>query len=142
MKKLIKLIVGSVFILSIFGCTPSSHIVVGQTREPISPDKVKLYTKPPEKYEEIAIVDASSQSSWAVTDQGKIEKAIERLKEEAASLGANGILIGVSGTGNLATSSGGVATTTGGYGNTGYAYGVSSSAIHKTAKGMAIYVHE
>ena len=126
------------FIAGIVGCTPSSHIVVGQTREPISPDKVKLYTKPPENYEEIAIVDASSHTSWAVTDQGKIEKAIERLKEEAASLGANGVLIGVSGTGDLSTGSVGVAT--GGYGNT--AYGVSSNAMHKTAKGMAIYVHE
>ena len=100
---LTKLLLISAFLLSIFGCTPSSHIVVGQTREPISPDKVKLYTTPPEKYEEVAIVDASSHASWAVTDQGKIEVAIQRIKEEAATLGANGILIGVSGTGNLST---------------------------------------
>lgn len=137
MAKFTQLMIISTFLFGIFGCSNSSHIVVGQTRTAISPDQVKLYTKPPANYEEIAIIDASSKSSWAITDQGKIEKAIERLKIEAASLGANGILIGVSGTGDLSTGSVGVAT--GGYGNT--AYGVSGNAMHKTAKGMAIYVH-
>jgi hypothetical protein len=41
---------------------------------------VKLYSQPPENYEEIAIIDASSKSSWAVTGQGKTEKAAERFK--------------------------------------------------------------
>ena len=119
----------------IIGCAASSHIVVGQTRPAISPTEVKLYSKSPEKYDEIAVIDASSKNSWAVTDQGKVDIAIERLKEEAASLGANGILIQL--TGDISTGS--VST---GYGSSGYGYGISSSALHKTAKGLAIHVYE
>src|SRR5581483_11364981 len=64
----------------------SSHVLVGTPRAPISPDQVKLYLHPPTKYEEIAVLEASSKSSWAVTDQGKTNKVIERLKAEAAKL--------------------------------------------------------
>jgi len=95
---------------------------------------VKLYNKPPVKYDEIAIIDSSSKNSWAVTDQGKVDVAIERLKEEAANLGANGILIQL--TGDISTGSVGVGSAT------AYGYGISSSILHKAAKGLAIYVYE
>ena len=137
MSKYIK----SIFALSIAiimaGCASSSHVIVGKTRAPLSPEEVRLYSKPPANYEEIAIVDSSSKNSWAVTDQGKIDVAIQRLKEQAASLGANGILINV--TGDIATGSVGVGSANS-YGNTAYGYGISSSVLHKAAKGMAIYV--
>lgn len=120
-----------------FGCAASSHIIVGKTRAPISPEEVRLYSKPPTNYEEIAIVDSSSKNSWAVTDQGKIDVAIQRLKEQAASIGANGILINV--TGDIATGAVGVGSANA-YGNTAFGYGISSSVLHKAAKGMAIYV--
>ena len=94
MKKIMSLLT---FIL-LLGCASSSSILIGKARLPISPDDVKLYIKPPSKYDEIAILGSSSRSSWAVTDQGKMNVAIQRLKEEAAKIGANGILI--NGTGN------------------------------------------
>jgi hypothetical protein len=138
MKYYLNLLVLSLISLIIVGCSASSHIVVGQTRPPISPSMVKLYSKAPAKYEEIAIIDSSSKSSWAITDQGKVDVAIERLKEEAASLGANGILIQL--TGDISTGSVGVGSATA-YGNSAYGYGISSSVLHKVAKGMAIYVY-
>lgn len=124
-------------VLGIISCSASSHIILGKTRPPISPEQVKLYSKPPAKYEEIAIVDSSSKSSWAATDQGKTDVAIRRLKEEAASLGANGILIQV--TGDVSAGSVGVGTANA-YGGAAYGYGISSSVFYKAAKGMAIYV--
>src|ERR1700690_1026442 len=75
------------------GCASSSHIVVGKTRTPISPSQVKLYLSPPTNFEEVAILNASSKHSWAMTDQRKVDKAIERLKVEAGKLGANGVLL-------------------------------------------------
>jgi len=76
------------------GCaTPHSHVVVGTQRAPISPNQVRVYLHPPARYEEVAIVDASSRESLAFTDQQKMDRVIERLKEEAAGLGANGILL-------------------------------------------------
>ena len=81
-----------------FGCIPVSHIIVGETREPVDPSSVELYLDYPQEYEKIALIDAGS--NFAFKDpaflfdwQSKMDKATERLKIEAAKLGANGILI-------------------------------------------------
>ncbi|MBH31593.1 MAG: hypothetical protein CMG71_06345 [Candidatus Marinimicrobia bacterium] len=80
------------------GCYPVSHIIVGETRTPISTAEVKIYLEYPDNYEIIARIDASSEfafrdPSFDFTWQRKMNKTIERLKIEAASLGANGIMI-------------------------------------------------
>ena len=87
-----------VLILLLINCHPVSHIVVGNKREPTSPTDVKVYLEYPESYEKIALVDAGSNFSFKdpvilFAWQSKMNKALERLKIEAASLGANGILI-------------------------------------------------
>ena len=92
-----KLIV-SLIVMILFGCYPVSHIIVGETRSPISPSKVKIYLEYPEEYEIIARIDASSEfafrdPSFDITWQSKMDKIIQRLKIEAAQLGANGIVI-------------------------------------------------
>ena len=73
-------------------CT-SSHLLVGQARGSISPDQVQVYLRPPARFEEIALVESSSRASFAITAQARMDKVIERLKKEAALLGANGIVI-------------------------------------------------
>ena len=87
-----------VAVLSLAGCAASSAVVVGKVRSPIPAADVKLYLSPPKKYEQVAMLDASSKNSWAVTDQGKMDVVVQRLKEEAAKLGANGILVQSTGT--------------------------------------------
>ena len=126
---------------SLVGCSGRSHIIVGNTRPAISPSEVKIYIRPPKQFEEIAIIEGSSHSSWAATDQGKTDVAMERLKEEAASLGANGIILNYSGSQYAGSVSSGSAT---GYGSGSTAYGVGASTATyiKTTKGMAIYVIE
>lgn len=120
------------------GCA-SSHILVGKARPPIAPALVKIYTSPPQKFEEIAIVEASSKNSFAVSDQGKTDVMIERLKEEAAKLGANGLLL--HNVGNLST--GGVASGVGtSSGGTSFGTGVYGSILHKSGQAKAIYVIE
>ncbi len=94
MRKLIL----SLIVMIFFGCYPVSHIIVGETRSPISPSKVELYLEYPEEYEIIARIDASSEfafrdPSFDFTWQNKMDKIIQRLKIEAAQLGANGIII-------------------------------------------------
>ena len=120
------------------GCA-SSHVLVGKARPEISPSQVKLYLRPPAKFEEVALLEASSKSSWAVTQQGKMNKAIERLKEEAAKLGANGVLLQGSGTEYGGSVNTGTATVTG---NTGFGTGVGIPIMHKAASGIAIFVIE
>ena len=87
-----------VLILLLISCHPVSHIVVGKKREATNPTDVKVYLDYPESYEKIALIDAGSNFSFKdpvilFAWQSKMNKALERLKIEAASLGANGILI-------------------------------------------------
>ena len=122
------------------GCA-SSHVLVGTARPPISPDQVKIYLHPPAKYEEIAIIDASSRGSPAFTDQQKMNKAIARLKDEAAKLGANGILLEGAGDQQSGAVGTGVGTATAsGHSAVGTGVGISAGIFIKSANGVAIYV--
>jgi hypothetical protein len=79
--------------LLLAGCV-TSHVLVGKARAPIPPDQVQLFLEPPKiPYEQIAVLNTSSKHSLTFTAQGKSEVVIKRLKEEAATLGANGLLL-------------------------------------------------
>jgi len=80
------------FIITLLNaCASGSSIVTGAVRTPIKTDQVQLYLDPPEKYETIGIVKASSDVGWIGQDsQGY---AVEELKKQAAKLGANGVLL-------------------------------------------------
>jgi hypothetical protein len=125
---------------TLVGCV-SSHVLVGTPRPPISPDQVKVYLHPPAKYEEIAILESSSRASWSFTSQGKTDKVIERLKAEAAKLGANGVLlqgIGDQQAGSIGTGFG--SGTASGNSAFGLGFGSSAAVYQKAGNGMAIYV--
>ena len=126
---------------ALLGCATSSHVMIGTARPPISPESVRVYVQPPEKYEEIATLDTSSQGSFAITSQQNMDKAVERMKEEAAKLGANGILL----QGVQDTQSGSIGTGVGnssynGSSATGVGVGGSFGIYNKAAHGLAIYV--
>ena len=133
MHQMIKKFVIMIVIFFI-GCVPVSHIIVGDKREPINPSNVEIYLDYPEQYEKIALIDAGS--NFAFKDpailfdwQSKMDKATERLKIEAAKLGANGIMI--INTDNKIYQS----TSSDGEGSIS-----SSSHSEKFVKAMAIYV--
>jgi len=123
------------------GCA-TSHVMVGQARPPISPDQVQIYLHPPaNKYVEIALLDTSSRGAFAITAQGKTNVVIERLKAEAAKLGANGILlenVGDQAGGSVGTGFG--SATASGHSAFGVGFGSSSTVYHKKGDGLAIYV--
>ena len=92
----IKFLFLSVFILK--SCYPVSHIIIGEAQAPINYVDVKVYYDYPDVYEKIAIIEASSDIAFKdfsieFTHQQKTNKALDRLKKEAASLGANGIVL-------------------------------------------------
>ena len=78
-------------LLIVIGCASGSAIITGQVREPLNPSTVILYSEPPENYEVIGIVMASSNAGF--TAQQDFNYAVEELKKQAAKLGANGVLI-------------------------------------------------
>jgi hypothetical protein len=134
-------IAASLAFMALSGCV-SSHVIVGKVRPPISPDLVQIYLHPPAtRYEEIALLDSSSRNSFSFTAQGKTNKVIERLKEEAAKLGANGILLnGVSDQAAGSVGTGFGTATAHGNSATGFGFGSSGTVFVKSGSGLAIYV--
>ena len=136
-----RLLLTAVVLCTLAGCSTSSHVVVGTVRPAIKPENVQVYLQPPPKYEQVATIDATSAGSMAFTGQQNMDKAIQRLKEEAAKLGANGILLeGVQDTqsGSIGLGAGG--TSYGGNSSTGVGAGGSFALTNKAAHGIAIYV--
>lgn len=83
--------------LSIFtatGCTimDGNAIVTGNARAPTSPAEVRLYRTAPDKFEEIAFVSASAGHDFEKSSS-LMNSAIQRIKEEAAKIGANGVIL-------------------------------------------------
>ena len=114
------------------GCATSS-VVVGKVRPAIAPTMVKVYLRAPAKFEEIALLQTSSQSSWAFSEQGKMDAVMLNMKEEAAKMGANGVLLTQTG-----DKSAGAVWIPNGMGG-----GVMAPAgSHKAGTGMAIFVSE
>src|SRR5271155_5654401 len=120
----------------------SSHVLVGKTRAPILPNQVQLYLQPPaDKFEQIAILDTSSKYSFAFTAQGKTEVVIRRLKEMAAKLGANGILleeIADEPVGSVGTDVG--TEFSGAHGSISLGVSGSGLRVQKFGSGIAIYL--
>lgn len=122
--------------LALSGCT-SSHILVGQQRPAISPSEVRLYLEPPAVYENVAVLKSNNNASFAITSQQKTNKVVERLRDEAAALGANGILLqgvkdqysGSVGFGNAFASGGHI-----------WGSGFSAATFVKVGSGIAIHV--
>jgi hypothetical protein len=134
-------VLAGVLALVLVGCSTSSHVLVGTPRPPISPDSVRVYLQPPPKYEQIATIDASSKGSLTFTSQQNMDKAIARLKAEAAKLGANGILLqGVENQQSGAIGTGVGSSSYGGNSAVGVGLGGSFGVYSKDARGLAIYV--
>ena len=125
------------------GCSTSSHVMIGKARTPIPVARVMVYMEPPPKYEQIAIIDASSEGSMQFSDQAMIDTALGRLKKEAAKLGANGVLF--QGTGDkpgMVIGTGGNNVSYGSNSAVGIGVGMSGQLMNKIAHGVAIYVTE
>ena len=91
MKKLISLFTLLFICFILFSCASGTSFVTGKKRPYVNPDRISIYTGPPEDYEVIGIVSASSDSGF--TDQGSLNYEIAELKKQAGKIGANGIIL-------------------------------------------------
>lgn len=123
-------------------CTTSSHVVVGQTRTPVSPDEVRVYLEPiPGPFDRIALVDASSRHSWSFSAAAKADVVISRLKSEAARLGANGIVLEEISSGGSADVGAGVAPDISrDHASIGVGLNATGLMSSRHGRGVAIYV--
>ena len=150
MKKQKGIIVVLLPIMFFHGCiiTSGTHVVVGDTHPATDVSQIKLYTKPPAKYEEIALISSESAHDF-VKKQTLIDAAMKELKEQAAEVGANGILLQTVGdkvVGSIGFGSGTANAYSHGNGTGGSAFGFGTTASNvrtgKMASGIAIYVIE
>jgi len=129
-------------VAAVAGCA-SSHVLTGTPRAPIDPAQVRIYHGPPPgQYEEIAILNTSS-GALTYGEQNKVDSVLQKLRREAAQLGANGVLF--QGTADADRGGGGVSVG-GGVGRGGgrsfssAGVGVNISPQQKYASGIAIWV--
>ncbi len=145
MKSLPVLVLCAVCFLA--GCASSSSRLVGQARPPLNPADVRVYRTAPPRYQEIAVLDATSGARFFHgTPQGEAE-AIARLKVEAARVGANGVLLtslGDRSNGTLGVGVGGGEFSSGRHSviATGGEVGGAAPLVSNGAEGIAIYVPE
>ncbi|WP_417537059.1 hypothetical protein [Marinomonas sp.] len=84
----------SVLVLPVLllGCSTGSHVVTGQQMPEIEVDQVTVFEEAPAfDYDVIGTVRASSDGGF--TEESRKEKAVQELKEQAAKIGANGVIL-------------------------------------------------
>ena len=131
------------------GCTivDGSTIVTGVARKPISIDQVRIYRTAPKKYEEIAMVSSSAGHDFK-SNSSLVETAILRLKQEAAKVGANGVLLSGFKERDAATTSSNFGNVQA-YGNdgssafaTGSSVSINRGDAYTRVRGLAIFVNK
>jgi hypothetical protein len=130
---------GSIALMA--ACATDSVVITGTPRPAISPAEVKIYSRPPAAFREIAILNASKNSAFTTGGQKTVDKVIEGLKEQAAKVGANGVILqGFSDaqTGSLGSGVGSSSVSS----NSAVGVGVGGSLgiYKKTGHGVAIFV--
>ena len=76
---------------ALFSCATGSLIITGTKRPAISASEVKLYLEPPTEYETVGIVNASGDVEFS--EQAAQNRVLNKLKSQAAKVGANGMLL-------------------------------------------------
>jgi hypothetical protein len=127
--------------LSVAGCATDSVVVTGRVRPAVSPAEVKVYWRPPVTFEEIAILNASKNSALTTGGQKTVDKVIAGLKEQAAKVGANGVILeGFSDAQTGSIGSGVGSSSESRNSAVGVGVGGSLGIYKKTGHGVAIYV--
>ncbi|MCC8474780.1 hypothetical protein LN458_12385 [Xanthomonas arboricola] len=129
-------VIAAALAMLLAGCASSSKVMLGQARAPIDPAQVQVYANAPVGSVEIAQLESTSAAGFGT--QGQTDAAVQRLKREAAKLGANGVVIvGV----GSERSGGGLSVGGGSYGGrVGGGLGIGIPTTQKRAAGMAIWV--
>ncbi|WP_286822739.1 MULTISPECIES: hypothetical protein [unclassified Idiomarina] len=135
-------------VIAMSGCTvmDGNATITGNTRPAISPSEVHVYRAKPDNFEEIAIVSASAGHDFKKSST-LMNETIQRLKEEAAKVGANGLILTKIDERDApsVTTSYGSATSTGTSGSefaTGKATSVNRGDAYTRLSGIAVYVLE
>jgi uncharacterized protein YbjQ (UPF0145 family) len=127
--------------IGLAACASDSIVMTGTARPPIAPSEVRIYSRPPPAFEEVAILNASKSSAFTTGGQKTVDKVIAGLKEQAAKLGANGVILeGFSDSQTGSVGSGVGSDTVSRNSAVGVGVGGSLGIYKKTGHGVAIFV--
>jgi hypothetical protein len=125
------------------GCASTSRLMISPARPALSPEQVHVYMEPPTgRYVEIALLETAS-GPLTYGEQNKTNAVIEKLRAEAARLGANGLLLQGMASGYRGSRVGvgvGAGRYSGGHTRIGGGVGVDISPTPKHAQALAIFV--
>jgi hypothetical protein len=115
--------------------------VAAPPRPPL-PAEVRVFLEPvARRHIDIAFIEANSRRSWAFTADGKAEVVLERLKREAARLGANAIVLeDISDSAGDAVGVGIGTDLSGDRGSLGLMFGGFGQLSPRVGRAMAIYL--
>src|SRR4051794_24436059 len=77
------------------GCSSSGPVVPSETHAPGSPADVKIYSKAPKKYEVLQTLTLVASPEYKMDERGDATRGFAKLREKAAALGANGLLLDI-----------------------------------------------
>jgi len=125
----------------ICGCAPAKPLLVGPARAPIAVEQVVIYQQPPANSSDVAILKATSHSAFSPGGPAATDTVVQRLKLQAAQLGANGLVL--QGFSDAQTASLGTGVGSESYSRSssvGVGAGASFGIFKKTGEALAIYV--
>ena len=128
--------------LPLLAACATSPVVTGTPRPAIDPSQVRLYhAPPPGGFEEIARLEVNS-GAFTYGNNAKDNAVRNRLREQAARLGANGVLLvgTATGPGGTNVGVGGGVGRGGGSTFSSVGVGVNISPQQRYASGIAIHV--
>lgn len=118
------------------GCGGVNRTMLAPARAPVDPATVRLYDVPPAGSVQIAQIEATSGAGFGT--QGQADAAVARLRQEAAKVGANGVVLMGVGTGRAPVNLGIGVGSYGSHGGGSLGFGIPTA--NKRAAGMAIWV--
>ena len=128
-------------ILALTACAaPQSQVITGTPHTPISPDQVVILSQPPPVFEDVAILNASSKSVNPA-GQAAFDKVLQRLKQQAARLGANAVILeGFTDRQTASIGTGVGSTSYSSHSAVGVGVGGGFGIYRKSGQGRAIYI--
>lgn len=140
MKPRLPLSLCAALALAACASAPQAIVMTGTARPPIPPEQVLILSAPPPQFQDIAILHASGKSVNPGS-QAAFEKVVLRLKQEAAQVGANAVILeGFSDRQTASIGTGVGSTSYGAHSAVGVGVGGGFGIYAKTGQGRAIYI--
>ncbi len=140
MKPRLPLSLCAALALAACASAPQAIVMTGTARPPIPPEQVLILSAPPPQFQDIAILHASGKSVNPGS-QAAFDKVVLRLKQEAAQVGANAVILeGFSDRQTASIGTGVGSTSYGAHSAVGVGVGGGFGIYAKTGQGRAIYI--